>query len=160
MVLIMKRMLSCSLMVVASSLVVAGLAAPLISGGWEHRRACDENYDRVESALTSFDVPDATPAGVALDGERDRECPDTDDHHATVGRSYRLSGQHSSPKDIESFYRDLALRNGWKLLPTEGSADKRRCMVKEVKDAEVSLEVRFDPDSDDTFEVSASTWPC
>ncbi len=156
MVSIMKRVLGCSLMVVASSLVVAGLAAaPLISDISEHRRICGEHYDSVKAALASFDVPDATPAG-----ERDLGCSDTDDHHATIGRSYRHLGRHGSPKDIESFYRDLARRNGWELLPAGGSADEPRCMVKEIKSAEVSLGVWFDPESADTLEVTASTWPC
>ncbi|MCA2188660.1 hypothetical protein [Nonomuraea cavernae] len=157
----MKRVLGCSLVAVAGLLVVAGLAAgPLISELWEHRRVCSKNYDSVEAALASFDVLDAAPTGAAPTGERDRGCTDTDDHHATISRSYRLPGQHGSPKDVESFYQDLALRNDWTLLPTEGSADEPRCMVKEVEGAEVSLNLWFDPESEDTFEVSASTWPC
>ncbi|MEU7458085.1 hypothetical protein [Streptosporangium roseum] len=152
----MKRVLGCLLMVVVSFLVVAGLAAaPLISEIWEHRRVCGEYYDNIEAALASFDVLDAAPVG-----EPDRSCTDTDDHHATISRSYRLPGQHGSPKDIGSLYRDLALRNGWKLLHPGGSTDEPGCMVKEVEGAEVSIEVWSHPDSEDTYEVSATTWPC
>ncbi|MFF5210301.1 hypothetical protein [Streptosporangium sp. NPDC000396] len=156
----MKRALGCSLMVVASFLAVAGLvAAPLIGGSGEHRRVCGENYDRIEAALASFDALNAIPAG-----KPDRSCTDTDDHHATISRSYYLPEQHGSPKDVGSLYRDLALRNGWKLLPTEGStegsAGEPRCMVKEVEGVEVNLEVWSASKSKDTYEVSASTWPC
>ncbi|MER6175306.1 hypothetical protein [Streptosporangium sp. NPDC001681] len=152
----MKRVLGCSLMVVASFLVVAGLAAvPLISEIWEHRRVCGEHYDSIETALASLDALNAVP-----DGEPYRSCTDTDDHHATIHRFYRLLEKHGSPKNIESLYRDFALRNGWKLLPAEGSADEPRCMVKEVEGAEVSLEVEFNPELEGIYGVIASTWPC
>ncbi|MFF5249152.1 hypothetical protein ACFY3V_33155 [Streptosporangium sp. NPDC000095] len=159
----MKRVLGWLLMAVAVFLVMAGLAAaPLIFGIGEHRRACGRYYDSIEAALAPFDILDAAPAGVTSDGERDRDCTDTDDHHATISRFYRTSGQHGSRENIESFYRDLALRNGWKLSSGGDPAAEPRCVVKEEPmGAEVSLEVWFDPESKDTsYIVSASTWPC
>ncbi|GAA2205563.1 hypothetical protein GCM10009850_010210 [Nonomuraea monospora] len=154
----MKRVFSWVLVAVASLLALAGIAVvPLLSESWEHETVCEKNFDRIETALASFDVLATAPAGTTPDGERDRSCTDTDDHHASISRSYRPAGEHSSRKDIESFYRDLALRNGWKPL----SADEPTCMAREVDGAEVGLEVWFDPESKDTsYAVIASTWPC
>lgn len=161
MVLIMKRVLRWLLMVAVAFLVVAGIAAaPLISEIWEHRRICDELYDRVEAALTPLDVLDAAPTGAVPVGERDHECGDTDDHYPTISRSYRPPEQHSSSKAIESFYRDLAQRNGWKITPAEHSTKELGCIVKEVEGTEITLDVWFSPEPKGTYIVSASTWPC
>ncbi|MFC4006698.1 hypothetical protein ACFOY2_05665 [Nonomuraea purpurea] len=158
----MKRVFGWVFIVVASLLALAGLAAtPLLSEAWEHGRICEENFDSIETALTSFNVLDAAPADATPNGERDRSCTDTDDHHASISRSYRPAGQHGSREHVESFYRDLALHNGWELLSVGHSADGPTCMVKEVDGTEVHLEVWFDPESEDTsYMVSASTWPC
>ncbi|MEU6791893.1 hypothetical protein ABZ907_09365 [Nonomuraea wenchangensis] len=154
----MKRVFRWGLTVAASLLVVAGLAVmPLLSESREHERICEENFDRIETALASFDVLDAAPAGAAPDGDPDRSCTDTDDHHATISRSYRSTGRHGSREHVESFYRELALRHGWRLLPVGDSA----CVAREVDGAEVSLEVSSDLRSEDaSYVVSASTWPC
>ncbi|MEU6710063.1 hypothetical protein ABZ897_01175 [Nonomuraea sp. NPDC046802] len=158
----MKRVFGWVLRVVASLFALAGLAAmPLLSESWEHWRICEENFDGIETALASFDVLDAAPVDAIPNGERDHSCTDTDDHHASISRSYRPTGQHSSREHVESFYRDLALRNGWEPLSVGHSADGPTCVVKEVDDAEVRLEVWFDPESENTaYIVSVTTWPC
>ncbi|WP_219470352.1 hypothetical protein [Nonomuraea rhizosphaerae] len=135
--------------------VAGAVAAPLLLEIKEHRSICGAQYDSVEAALTSFDVLDAAPAGAVAAGGRDRDCGDTDDHHATISRSYRTPRQDGSPGGIESFYRNLALRNGWRLLPAQGE-----CVVKDVENTQVNLVVWVDPQRRDTYEVSASTWPC
>ncbi|MEU8380241.1 hypothetical protein [Streptosporangium sp. NPDC048865] len=158
----MRRVLRGLLTVAACLTVVAGIAAlPLISEIWEHRRVCAANYDSIEAALTPFDLLDAAPAGATSDGERGHECGDTDDHHATVSRHHRPPERYGSREDIESFYRDLALRNGWRLPSDEESAGGSGCVVKEAGNAGINFEVRFAPDSEDgSYIVSASTWPC
>ncbi|MER5644857.1 hypothetical protein [Streptosporangium sp. NPDC002524] len=167
MVSILKRVLGWVLLVVAIFMVFAGLAAvPLISDVWEHRRVCGENYESIEAALTPSDLLEAAPAGAVPDEERDRDCTDTDDHHATISRFYHFSRQNGSREDIDSFYRDLALRNGWKLSPGEGPTGEVRCVAKESEGAEINFEVSFGSEPEDTssedtsYIVRASTWPC
>ncbi|MGP4104965.1 hypothetical protein [Nonomuraea sp. KM90] len=154
----MKKVVRWILVVGVGLLVLIGVALlPLLSDVWEHRRICEANYESVETALVSFNILDTAPAGIEPEGERDRSCTDTDDHHATISRSYRLSGQADSQRVVEDFYRGLALGKGWKPY----SIAESTCMVMEVDGTEISLDVWFDPESDGTsYTVSASTWPC
>lgn len=155
----MKRVLGWLLMVGGGLLVLVGIAAiPLLAEVVGHARICGANDDSVEAALTPIDILDAAPAGAVPVGERDHSCTDPDDHHASISRAYRLPGQNGSRGQTESFYRDLALRNGWKLLSVEDAGGGPRCVVREADGAEVVLDVSFT--SDTSYEVSASTWPC
>ncbi|MGR6918961.1 hypothetical protein ACU635_32340 [[Actinomadura] parvosata] len=154
----MNKVLKRSLTTAAVVLVLGGAAAsPFLAESVEHERVCGSLFGSVDAALESFDVLGAAPAGAVAQGGRERSCTDTDDHHASVGRSYRLASGQGSPGQVESFYHDLAVRHGWRPIPGGGDDG---CVVKEAGGAEVSLNVRFDPEAAGVYAVSASTWPC
>ncbi|WP_141703534.1 hypothetical protein [Planobispora rosea] len=153
----MKRVLGCLLMVVAGAVVLGTIPALVIFGeAWEHRSVCNAQYETIEAAMKSVNLLDATPPGAVPDQELYRSCTDPDDHHATISRYYSLTGQHRSPEDIQSFYRDLALLNGWELVSAGDPDDEPSCILKGT----LNFEVSFPSELKDTYSVSVSTWPC
>ncbi|WP_189244177.1 hypothetical protein [Planobispora rosea] len=152
----MKKALGCLLVVVAGVVVWGTIPVLVIFGdAWEHRSVCDAQYEAVEAALKPVNLLDAAPPGAIPGQELYRSCDDPDDHHAMISRFYSLSGQSRSPEDIQSFYRDLALFNGWEFTSAGDPGDEPSCILK----GNINFEVSFDSESD-SYIVSASTWPC
>ncbi|MFI6814726.1 hypothetical protein ACIBG7_20100 [Nonomuraea sp. NPDC050328] len=135
---------------VAFALGFATLAL-LSPWGWNHRGVCETNFESVEAALAPFDLLRAAPPGAIPLGSPGRSC---DDHHAAVSRTYLPP--NGSRAGVEAFYQCLAARHGWQPHPHDPE-----CMVKEVDGTEVEFDVWFDPEStENTYTVTASTWPC
>ncbi|MFE0150648.1 hypothetical protein ACFWY5_26105 [Nonomuraea sp. NPDC059007] len=96
---------------------LAVVAIAVVPWGLEDWRRCGEAYDRIEGALTPVDLLALRPPGALARGERESGC-DTDDYFASVEQSYRPG---SSRAEVEPYYREVALRHGWRWVAGEAS---------------------------------------
>ncbi|WP_440072017.1 hypothetical protein [Streptosporangium sp. OZ121] len=114
---------------------------------------CDADDDRLVDSLGILDV---RPASATPYGGRDSSCEE-DDRITTVWQTYRSSGPRA---DVLPFYRDIALKNGWRPSP-EDDGEGVYCFTKSVEGRNVELSVGFVDETGkgygDDYEVLMST---
>ncbi|MEU4323638.1 hypothetical protein [Nonomuraea dietziae] len=121
---------------------------------------CSDDDKRLASALVALSILDARPADAQPYGKRGGGCDD-DDRLAYAEQSYRLS---VSRADVPSFYREAAIKDGWKPAPMAKRQEwaARVCLAKVIDNRSVYLSVWYsdgpeDEDSTDYFlQVSSS----
>ncbi|MEU0487564.1 hypothetical protein ABZ260_51550, partial [Streptosporangium sp. NPDC006013] len=96
----------------------------------------------------------ARPVEAKPDGKRLGGCND-DDRLAYAEQSYRLS---ASRADVPSFYREAAIKDGWKPapVPKQEESATQVCLTKVINSRNVYLSVGYsdrpeEKDSDDYF---------
>ncbi|MEU3166292.1 hypothetical protein [Streptosporangium sp. NPDC006930] len=113
---------------------------------------CTDDDKRLASALVVLSILDARPVEAKPGGKRMGGCND-DDRLAYAEQSYRIS---ASRVDVPSFYREAAIKDGWKQAPVpepeEGVAQV--CLTKVIDSRNVYLSVGYsgrpdEKDSDD-----------
>ncbi|MFF3440596.1 nucleotide kinase domain-containing protein [Streptosporangium sp. NPDC002721] len=102
---------------------------------------CTDDDKRLASALTVLGILDARPAEATPDGKRLGGCDD-DDRLAYAEQSYRIS---ASRVDVPSFYREAAIRDGWKQAPVPEQEEgvTQICLTKVINSRNVYLSVRY-----------------
>ncbi|MEU0486605.1 hypothetical protein ABZ260_46505 [Streptosporangium sp. NPDC006013] len=114
---------------------------------------CDADDDRLVASLGILDV---RPASATPQGGRGSSC-EKDDRITTVRQTYRPSGPRA---DVLPFYRDIALKNGWRPSP-EDDGEGVYCFTRSVEGRKVELFVQFvdatGEEYGDDYEVLVST---
>lgn len=102
----------------------------------------------------ALSILDARPVEAKPDGKRLGGCND-DDRLAYAEQSYRIS---ASRADVPSFYRETAIRDGWKQAPVPEQEDgvTQVCLTKVIDSRNVYLSVWYsdrpeEKDNDDYF---------
>ncbi|MER6174398.1 hypothetical protein [Streptosporangium sp. NPDC001681] len=115
---------------------------------------CTDDDKRLASALVVLSILDARPVEAKPDGKRLGGCND-DDRLAYAEQSYRLS---VSRADVPSFYREAAIKDGWKSapVPEQEESATQVCLTKVINSRNVYLSVGYsdrpeEKDSDDYF---------
>ncbi|MEU8207427.1 hypothetical protein [Streptosporangium sp. NPDC049046] len=113
---------------------------------------CADDDKRLASALVVLSILDARPAEAKPDGKRLGGCND-DDRLAYAEQSYRIS---ASRADVPSFYREAAIKDGWRQTPVPESEEDvtQVCFTKVINSRNVYLSVGYsgrpeEKDSDD-----------
>ncbi|MFJ2034242.1 hypothetical protein [Streptosporangium sp. NPDC087985] len=99
---------------------------------------CTADDDRLAASLATLSILDAHPASATPQEGRGSSC-DSDDRITTVGQTYRPSGSRA---DVLSFYRDIAIKDGWTPSP-EDDGEGVGCFTKSVDGRGVELSVWF-----------------
>ncbi|MEU7986652.1 hypothetical protein AB0B56_17450 [Streptosporangium canum] len=100
---------------------------------------CTADDDRLAASLSTLGILDAHPAGATPQKGRGSSC-DSDDRITTVGQTYRPSGPRA---DVLSFYRDVAIKDGWVPPPGDDGEEGVSCFTKSVGGRGVELSVWF-----------------
>lgn len=115
---------------------------------------CTDDDKRIASALVVLSILDARPVDAKPYGKRSGGCDD-DDRLAYAEQSYRLSGSRA---DVSSFYREAAIKDGWKPAPKQEEWEEvpQVCLTKVINSRNVYLLVWYsdrpeEKDSDDYF---------
>ncbi|MFI6452491.1 hypothetical protein ACIBF6_13115 [Streptosporangium amethystogenes] len=115
---------------------------------------CTDDDKRLASALVALSILDARPVDAKPYGKRDGGCDD-DDRLAYAEQSYRVS---ASRADVPSFYREAAIKDGWKSVPVPEQEESvtQVCLTKVINGRNVYLAVWSsdrpeDKNSDDYF---------
>lgn len=111
---------------------------------------CGSGEDRLAQSLAAHGIFDERPSDAQPQGERKAVC-DVDDRIVDVEQVYRLPG---AGHDVFDFYREVAVRDGWKPSTEEENAGGF-CFTKAIDGKDVDLSVSVD--EPDTFYVGMSS---
>ncbi|MEV7012301.1 hypothetical protein [Streptosporangium sp. NPDC051022] len=127
---------------------------------WVLTYGCRADEDRLAAALATLGVLDAHPANATPQEERNSSC-DSDDRITSVWQNYRFSGPRA---DVLSFYRDIAIMDGWVLSPDD-DGEGGICFTKSFGETEADLSVDFSKAGGEygvhvTSSVNGGGWGC